>query len=84
MRDGYTRHLASYTLLVSLSQTVSSAVTTMDLAGTFLDYAGVQPDRGMTTKSLRPLLTGSGGPQRAFVSSGLQSMPFTAEATTDR
>jgi hypothetical protein len=48
----------------------------MDLAGTFLDYAGVEADAGMTTTSLRGLLSGSGHYFRDYISSGLQSMPF--------
>lgn len=49
-------------------------VTTMDLGGTWLDYAGVGRDRlahGMTTLSLRSILSGDGAaPRRPYVSSG--------------
>ena len=55
---------------------VGVPVATMDLAGTFLDYAGAAPAPGMTTRSLRPLLESGGGAAalaayRGHVSSGL-------------
>lgn len=59
---------------------VQAPVTTMDLAATFLDYAGVAKAPGMTSTSLRPLLEGDqsalSAPPRGFVSSGLQSSNF--------
>eukprot|EP00730_Choanoeca_flexa_P002915 TRINITY_DN11228_c0_g1_i11.p1 TRINITY_DN11228_c0_g1~~TRINITY_DN11228_c0_g1_i11.p1 ORF type:complete len:471 (+),score=73.33 TRINITY_DN11228_c0_g1_i11:2-1414(+) len=63
---------------VKQGQTVSSLpVTTMDLAGTFLDYAGVPSDTNMTTMSLRPLLTATDShAYRSHVSSGLQASNF--------
>jgi hypothetical protein len=45
-------------------------VTTLDLPGTFMDFAGATANEDMTTQSLRPLLTG-GKPTRDHVSSGL-------------
>ena len=62
-------------------QTIQRSVTTMDLAGTFLEYAGVSPDKGMTTASLRGLLSGKGEYSRDYISSGLQSMPFGSSIT---
>ena len=55
---------------------VGVPVATMDLAGTFLDYAGAAPAPGMTTRSLRPLLESGGSAAalvayRGHVSSGL-------------
>jgi arylsulfatase A-like enzyme len=44
-------------------------VTTLDLAGTFMDFAGTTANEDMTTQSLRPILTG-GQPTRDYVSSG--------------
>lgn len=59
---------------IKQNATVAQAVTTMDLAGTFMDYASATPADGMTTQSLRPLLEGTtaGRPYtREFISSGL-------------
>merc|ERR1711964_797158 len=53
---------------------------TMDLAATFLDFAKATKPPGMTSVSLRSLLQGddkSTASYRSFVSSGLQSMPFS-------
>ena len=52
---------------------VTKPVATMDLAGTFMDYAGATPVAGMTTKSLRPLLNGTDTIVRPFIASGLYS-----------
>lgn len=49
---------------------VTVPVSTMDIAGTVLDFAGLKPAPGMTTQSLRPLL-GRSGTYRSYVSSGL-------------
>lgn len=38
---------------------ITTPVGNMDLAGTFLDYAGQEPAPGMVTQSLRPFLEGS-------------------------
>jgi len=57
--------------------TIDTPVSTMDIAGTILDLAGLQPDsqNGMTTRSLMPLLTPAppvnATQYRQFVSSGL-------------
>jgi arylsulfatase A-like enzyme len=77
----------------------SRAVATLDLAATFLDYAGVHPSgypEGMTSISLRPLLerghplgadeTATPPPPplpREYVQSGLQSKPFNTTLTRD-
>eukprot|EP00658_Telonema_sp_P-2_P026664 TRINITY_DN2078_c0_g1_i2.p1 TRINITY_DN2078_c0_g1~~TRINITY_DN2078_c0_g1_i2.p1 ORF type:complete len:440 (+),score=104.09 TRINITY_DN2078_c0_g1_i2:45-1364(+) len=53
--------------------TISTPVSTLDLAGTFMDYGGAKPAPGMTTASLRPMLVGSEAPVRSFISSGLQN-----------
>ena len=61
----------------------------MDMAATFLDFAGATKPAGMTSQSLRPLLMhggaaedrGSGG-YRPFVSSGLQSYAFNESLAT--
>jgi arylsulfatase A-like enzyme len=45
--------------------------STMDLAATFLDYAGVPRPGDMDSLSLRPMLEGKTRTHRAFVSSGL-------------
>ena len=56
---------------------VAAPVTTMDIGGTVLDFAGAVAVANMTTLSLRPLLLENGGynstPPRPFVSSGLGS-----------
>lgn len=58
--------------------TIDTPTATMDLAGTFLDFAGVPTVAGMTTQSLKPLLTGEPGAQpRPYIASGLQAKPFT-------
>jgi len=57
---------------LSKGRVVESPVATLDVVGTFLDFAGVKPAEGMTTVSMRSLLQpGSGQPYRSFVSSGL-------------
>ena len=52
---------------------VAAPVTTLDIAGTLLDFAGVARAPGMTTQSLRPALVAGAPPARATVSSGLAS-----------
>ena len=60
---------------IRVGATVTSPVATMDMAGTFMDYAGVKPAPGMTTLSFRPILEGSAtaasSAYRSFISSGL-------------
>ena len=57
--------------------TVDLPVATLDMGGTFIDYAGATPAPGMTTRTLRPLLEGgianasAAAAYRGFVSSGL-------------
>ena len=46
-------------------------VSLIDLAATFLDYAGVPSPSSMDSKSLRPVLDGSSGSHREFLLSGL-------------
>jgi choline-sulfatase len=55
------RHGASTEALASL----------MDLAATFLDYAGINVPESMDSKSLRPVLDGSTESHREFLLSGL-------------
>lgn len=49
----------------------SSLVSMMDLAATFLDYAGVEVPSTMDSRSLRPVLDGSSEDHREFLLSGL-------------
>lgn len=57
---------------VRVGATVAAPVATLDIAGTLLDFAGVAPAPGMTTRSLRAALTTGGAPPpRAAVASGL-------------
>jgi arylsulfatase A-like enzyme len=48
-------------------------MTNLDLAATFLDYAGLPVPEGMDSRSLRPLLVGETEQHREYVLSGLQS-----------
>merc|ERR1719230_2374823 len=49
----------------------------MDLAATFIDYAGGEKPHGMTSKSLKPFLEGQNDySYREYVSSGLQARPW--------
>ena len=48
-----------------------SLVSLMDLAATFLDYAGVPVPQSMDSRTLRPLLDGSSTDHREFLLSGL-------------
>merc|ERR1712194_480749 len=45
---------------IQQGKVVGTAVTTLDLPGTFFDYAGVSAAAGMTTQSLKPLLDADG------------------------
>ena len=57
---------------IEQGKVVDASTATFDLAGTFLDFAGVDRADGMTTTSLRPVLNGSSAaPSRSHVSSGL-------------
>ena len=63
--------------------TVDLPVATMDMAGTFMDYASATPVPGMTTRSFRPLLEGKGAAAaaqyRGFVSSGLSNFRLVVQ-----
>lgn len=50
---------------------IDDPTATLDLAGTFLDYAGAELAKGMTTRSFRSVLEGSETSVRPFVASGL-------------
>mmetsp|Transcript_59788 Transcript_59788/g.142315 ORF Transcript_59788/g.142315 Transcript_59788/m.142315 type:complete len:567 (-) Transcript_59788:177-1877(-) len=61
---------------IPAGKSVHSPVATLDLGGTLLDFAGVEPAKGMTTVSLRPLIEGTANNSagyRPFVSSGLST-----------
>ena len=64
---------------IAKGQTVTIPVATMDMAGTFMDFAGATPEPHMTTQSFRGLLEGksavphSGEDYRSYVSSGLNN-----------
>lgn len=57
----------------------SGPVATMDLAGTFMDYAGAEPAVGMTTTSLRKVFEGTKDGVRPFVASGLANWRMAVE-----
>eukprot|EP00545_Synedropsis_sp_CCMP1620_P000381 CAMPEP_0119005746 /NCGR_PEP_ID=MMETSP1176-20130426/1905_1 /TAXON_ID=265551 /ORGANISM="Synedropsis recta cf, Strain CCMP1620" /LENGTH=554 /DNA_ID=CAMNT_0006957587 /DNA_START=55 /DNA_END=1719 /DNA_ORIENTATION=- len=58
-------------------------VTTLDLAGTFMDFAGAKPNDDMTTKSLKPFMTEGTTPPREFVSSGLFKWRLVVQVVDD-
>ena len=60
---------------IAKGQTVNRPVATMDMAGTFLDFADAKPAAGMTTQSFRSLLEGNteATDYRSYVSSGLNN-----------
>ena len=62
---------------IQAGATVTSPVATLDMGGTFLDFAGTKPAPGMSTQSFRGLLEGKGTSEstgyRSFVSSGLSN-----------
>ena len=47
-----------------VSGVVDDPVSTLDVPGTILDYAGVAPSTNMHSRSLRPLIDGTGAPRR--------------------
>ena len=47
-------------------KTITSPVATMDMAGTFMDYADASPEPHMTSRSFRPLLEGKSGALEAY------------------
>lgn len=56
---------------VAAGRRSDAPTTILDLAATFLDWAGVTPPDGIDAVSLRPLLEGRGAPPREVVFSGL-------------
>ncbi len=46
---------------------VEDPVSTLDVPGTILDYAGVEPERPMHSRSLRPLIEGTGAREFAYM-----------------
>lgn len=52
---------------------------TLDLAGTFMDYAGAEPAVGMTTTSLRTVFEGKKESVRPFLASGLDNWRMAVE-----
>ena len=51
--------------------TCQAPATTLDLAATFLDFAGLEVPRDMDSRSMLPLLAGGAQPPRKVVRSGL-------------
>merc|ERR1712039_1167794 len=51
----------------------TAPVGTLDLAGTFMDYAGAELAPGMTTRSLRTVFEGKQNSVRPFIASGLDN-----------
>eukprot|EP01061_Rhynchopus_euleeides_P034807 TRINITY_DN5873_c2_g1_i1.p1 TRINITY_DN5873_c2_g1~~TRINITY_DN5873_c2_g1_i1.p1 ORF type:complete len:513 (+),score=125.84 TRINITY_DN5873_c2_g1_i1:92-1630(+) len=63
--------------------TVARPVATLDIAATFLDYAGVAPAENMTAVSLRPLLEGGeSAPYKDVISSGLKNWRMVVKETS--
>ena len=58
---------------IKSGQVVNDPTATLDLAATFLDYAGAQLGANMTSTSLRPVLAGAKTSVRPFVASGLDN-----------
>jgi arylsulfatase A-like enzyme len=58
---------------VQAGKVVDEPAATLDLAATFIDYAGAELGANMTSTSLRPILQGSATTVRPFVSSGLDN-----------
>jgi len=56
---------------VNPAGTSDALVSHIDLAGTFLEYAGIRPPKDMDSRSLVPLLSGKARHHREFVRSGL-------------
>eukprot|EP00928_Gymnodinium_smaydae_P014216 TRINITY_DN15174_c1_g2_i1.p1 TRINITY_DN15174_c1_g2~~TRINITY_DN15174_c1_g2_i1.p1 ORF type:complete len:481 (+),score=20.47 TRINITY_DN15174_c1_g2_i1:22-1464(+) len=68
---------------VRTNEIVTKPVGTLDLAGTFLDYAHVAPDPGMTVKSLRKILEGRDGSYRDVIHSGLNNWRMLIHRSPD-
>jgi arylsulfatase A-like enzyme len=63
---------------------VTAPVVTRDLAATFIDYAGGIIPKGMTSKSLRPLLEGHAlPPWGSLVESGLDNFRVVIRADNE-
>merc|ERR1711865_917196 len=60
----------------------SGPVATLDLAGTFMDYAGAEPAVGMTTTSLRKVFEGKKDGVRPFLASGLDNWRMAVDGWT--
>jgi len=58
---------------VQVGKVVADPTATLDLAATFIDYAGAELGANMTSTSLRPVLQGSATSVRPFVASGLDN-----------
>eukprot|EP00936_MAST-01D_sp_MAST-1D-sp1_P001403 g1403.t1 len=58
---------------VQQGQVITDPTATMDLAATFIDYGGATLAPTMTSKSLRPVLSGNTTSVRPYVSSGLDN-----------
>jgi arylsulfatase A-like enzyme len=52
---------------ISKGRVVDDPVSTLDVPGTILDYAGVAPRTPMHSRSLRPLIEGTGGRDFAYM-----------------
>lgn len=61
---------------ISAGQTVAEPASTMDLAATFYDYAGVSAPTDIQSQSLRPLFDGKPGASRDNSYSEWRLMPF--------
>ena len=69
------------------SQTITTPVATMDMAGTFMDYADAIPEPHMTTRSFRGMLEGKPGATqeyRPFVSSGLSNFRMVVQQINNK
>jgi len=58
---------------INQNKTVTAPATTLDLAASFLDYAGANPLPGKDSKSLRTVLSGDSDQNREYVLSGLHN-----------
>ncbi len=59
--------------------TITAPATTLDLAATFLDYAGVQPPPAIDSRSLRPILSGRASSVRPHALSGMDAWRLVME-----
>ena len=67
---------------ITAGAVIDIPVATMDMAGTFIDYAGATIASGMSTRSLRPLLENRSNAvehYRSFVSSGLSNFRMVVQ-----